>query len=225
MKMNRTAVASIQLSIVIPARDFEPSLAPLLEALESELSKASIAFEIIVSVAPNSDLAKQSPSKAAIVIAAPNIGRSHQLNFGAEKSAGEWLLFLHADSVLEKRAIDVAIQTMDARPPDVDFLYYFWLQFESDGPVACRLNAFFVNLRSRFLGLPFGDQGFLLRREAFFRLGQFPNALVSGEDHALIQKAKKQHFSIKPMSGWIKVTARHLYLTVKQEIIREDQQR
>jgi len=227
----------LKLSVIIPVLKFESKLSQLLETIESHLTEANIPFEILVSVAPNSVITEQSYTGAAVVVDSPTTGRSHQLNLAAEHSTGEWLLFIHADSVLEKSAIDKTIQTIESNSSARDSLYYFWLRFESDGPAACLLNSFFANLRSKFLKLPFGDQGFLLTREAFFRLGLFPHNFISGEDHALIQKAKKRHFSITPMnawiktsarkyqdSGWIKVTARHLYLTAKQEVYREDTQ-
>ena len=58
-----------------------------------------------------------------------------------------------------------------------------WVKFDG---LAMQLNAAGANLRSRWLGLPFGDQGLVLPRASFERLGGFDPALRYGEDHALV---------------------------------------
>ncbi|MEO5970105.1 MAG: glycosyl transferase family 2, partial [Bdellovibrionia bacterium] len=108
-------------------------------------------------------------------------------------------------------------------------LFYFWLRFADDGPFLCRFNAILANLRSKYFDLPFGDQGFLIRRKDFSQVGCYPHDFASGEDHAFAQRLKKRNFRIQPIDafitssarkyqtmGWFNVTARHLFLTFKQ---------
>ena len=52
-------------------------------------------------------------------------------------------------------------------------LGYFDLRFLDDGPRLVRLNELGAWVRSHWLGLPFGDQGLVLPRAAFERLGGF----------------------------------------------------
>jgi hypothetical protein len=47
-----------------------------------------------------------------------------------------------------------------------------------------------VNLRCRFFGTPYGDQGIFVRRALFQNLGGFPN-LQAMEDLHFIRKARK----------------------------------
>lgn len=110
-------------------------------------------------------------------------------------------------------------------------LAYFPLAFEQ-GPWACKVNALFANLRSTWLNLPFGDQGFFVPKALFFDVGGFPNSFVSGEDHALVQKLrfrKTNKVCLKPalvtsarkyaQHGYLKTTLKHLKLTILQEFV------
>ncbi|MEO6460134.1 MAG: hypothetical protein ABIO95_06765, partial [Bdellovibrionota bacterium] len=96
---------SVKLSVIIPVRNFEAQLSQLVETLEFVLIGYSILFEIIVCAAPNSDLGDLRNGSATQILESAREGRSYQLNDGAEKSSGEWLFFVHADSVLDSNAI------------------------------------------------------------------------------------------------------------------------
>ena len=91
------------------------------------------------------------------------------------------------------------------------------------------LNALGVFVRSRWLGLPFGDQGFFLARAVFERLGGFDTAVPFGEDHALVWAARRAGVAIVPAGaplytsarkyaegGWLATTARHVWWTTAQ---------
>jgi len=224
-----------KLSIIIPVLGEEPQLDSLVNFLEIQLDLYDISSEILLSLAPRADYKIESLGKKAQLIWSPQLGRSHQFNFASEKATGEWLLFLHADSKLYTGSILKLSQLLHSFEANDKSLFYFWLHFLSDGPAACWFNARFANLRSKYFGLPFGDQGFLVKRESFHKLGAFPSHFVSGEDHAFVQKAKNNGFSIKPINawiqtsarkykkaGWFSVTAKHLFLTAKQELLREE---
>ena len=108
-------------------------------------------------------------------------------------------------------------------------LGYFDLRFAADGPVAVHLNALGVRLRSRVLGLPFGDQGFFLPAATFARLGGFDPSLPHGEDHALVWAARRAGVPLVAAGaplytsarkyaehGWLRTTVRHVRLTAVQ---------
>lgn len=153
-------------------------------------------------------------------------GRARQMNVAAGRANGEWLWFLHADSQLSEEAwpaLNAFIRS------DEDALGYFDLEFCDDGPRLTALNAWGANLRSRLFGLPFGDQGFILRRDRFFKLGGFDESLVFGEDHALVWRAHDQRLPIRRVGarlatsarkyaqrGWLRTTLTHLGLTAVQ---------
>ena len=151
-------------------------------------------------------------------------GRARQQNAGAQAAAGEVLWFLHADSRLPRRTLGVALGFARA-----DALGYFHLRYLDDGPWAARLNGWGAGLRSRWAGLPFGDQGFLLSRSTFARLGGFDESLPAGEDHALVWTARVAGVALVDLGqpihssarryheqGWLRTTLRHARLTLSQ---------
>jgi hypothetical protein len=153
-------------------------------------------------------------------------GRAIQLNAGACAADRAWLWFLHADSRLAAATLP-ALVVAATRAPDA--LGYFDLRFAADGPPAVRLNELGAFVRSRVLGLPFGDQGFFLAADTFERLGGFDPRLTCGEDHALVWTARRAGVAVAPAraplytsarkyadGGWLATTARHLRLTAAQ---------
>ena len=84
-------------------------------------------------------------------------------------------------------------------------------------------------MRSRWARLPFGDQGFLLSRRTFARLGSFDASLPAGEDHALVWTARTAGIALVDLGqpllssarryreqGWLRTTLRHAGLTLSQ---------
>ncbi len=154
-------------------------------------------------------------------------GRAAQQNAGAKQSTAPWLWFIHADSRFADDCESAIGKAIYQHP---QALCYLDLAF-NDGGWRMRINAFGVWLRSRCLHLPFGDQALLLAREQFQALGGFDPALSSGEDHALVWRAKRKKMPIKPVyakiytsarkyqtHGWLKTTLHHLQLTLQQAL-------
>ena len=154
--------------------------------------------------------------------------RADQLNLGGEHAQGEFLWFLHADSHLTPGVIEDLKLGLTSEP---DGFHYFALKFRNDGPNLTKLNGFGARWRSRFLKLPFGDQGFALRKDTWLRLGKFPTDRTYGEDHSLVWRSKEQglkfsyHSSAIETSarkyknkGWLKTTVIHGFLTWKQVV-------
>lgn len=153
-------------------------------------------------------------------------GRARQLNAGAGRAGGEWLWFLHADTTLSP-AVRPALHAFLERGTDA--LGYFDLAFRLDGPWLAVLNAWGANLRSRLLGLPFGDQGLLMRKARWQALGGFDEAAAYGEDHLLVWAARAAGLPLQRIParlltsarkyrrhGWLHTTLAHWRLTVKQ---------
>lgn len=155
-------------------------------------------------------------------------GRAKQMNAAVAASSGEFLWFLHADTrLLNFERVGAGLQQALATKPDA--LSYFDLEFLPDGPRAMSINTIGARFRSRWLGLPFGDQGFLLSRATFERLGRFNEALSSAEDHALVWAARRVGVPLHAIGvpiatsarryaefGWGRTTLRHLRLTALQ---------
>ncbi len=102
-------------------------------------------------------------------------GRGPQLNRGAAATDSPLLLFLHADCRLPvgwARALRVSLAVTETA------LVCFRLRTEPSraaGGAGARATWLrLLDLRSFGLGLPYGDQGFGLRRETFDAVGGFP---------------------------------------------------
>jgi rSAM/selenodomain-associated transferase 2 len=108
-------------------------------------------------------------SKAGFFLQGPR-GRTVQMNLGAARARGETLLFVHADCLLEKGALEEAERLLD-RKTVVAGCYSMSVR-------ACgwlfRTIAACATARVRLTGLAYGDQGLFIRRERFQQLGGFP---------------------------------------------------
>lgn len=110
-------------------------------------------------------------------------GRASQMNAGAKQAVGEWLLFLHADTVLPAGAIQrlnemAADQTIQAGG--------FMHQFSGDD-WRLKLISFLDNFRCIRSRIIYGDQALFVRRALFNQLGGFPNQPIL-EDVAFCER-------------------------------------
>lgn len=209
-----------RLAVIVPVGPGD-SLSPALRAQLDALPEAAQIFVVHAGDAH----AAPSPGLPWRILHAPR-GRASQQNAGAREADREWLWFLHADCVLAAETLPALARFIDTH---TNALGYFDLRFLDDGPARMRVNAFGTWLRSRWLGLPFGDQGFVLPRAAFERLGGFDSALAIGEDHDLIWRARRAQLPLRPVGaplftsarkyaehGWWKTTAWHVAETWRQ---------
>lgn len=215
----------MRLSIVIPIGPGESKWRKLLPDLAlldagAEIVLVAALGEVPAGFAPG-DFGLRAPTRW---IEAP-AGRAHQLNAGARAARGARLCFLHADS----RLPNASLHTLLAREFDPSGVYYFDLRFLPDGPALIALNRLGTFIRSRWLAMPFGDQGLGLTRALFERLGGFDASIACGEDHDLVWRARRAGARIVPLRapiytsarkyterGWWRTTARHLWLTAAQ---------
>lgn len=106
----------------------------------------------------------------ARLIVCEDAGRASQMNQGASAASGDVLLFLHADTCLPAGGLDLIAESLDD-PEVVGGRFRLGL---SEGGWPFRLIASLSTLRSRFLGITYGDQGIFVRRSAFEMLNGFP---------------------------------------------------
>ena len=157
-----------------------------------------------------------------------SIGRAVQMNCGASAARYSHLLFLHSDSRLNEMGIRKLIMSLNSFP---EALHYFNLKFQDQSFLLMQLNQWGVYIRSHLLGIPFGDQGLCLKRDRFFELGGYDETAPYGEDHLLVWKARRNGIRLKctgaaietsarkyQQHGWLKITWKHLRLTVRQAV-------
>lgn len=155
------------MSVVIPARNEASNLRRLLPQIEALVPRPEV---IVAEAGSSDDTCAVALELGAVLVSSPP-GRGPQLSTGAATAQGEVFLFLHADSTLSQSSWN-ALQAA-LRDPDLDG-GAFRFSLESTSGVWPRVYEFFVGVRSRWLGLPYGDQGFFVRRAIWERVGPFP---------------------------------------------------
>ena len=91
--------------------------------------------------------------------------RGLQLNIGAKNALGEWFIFLHADSRLNR---DWLKRIKSVLKDDESYIYSFMFQIDSK-KIIYRFLEILVNFRSFFLKTPYGDQGLIIHRKTYFK--------------------------------------------------------
>ncbi len=214
---------SPRLSVIVPVAAGDTSQLP---TLLEQLALLPAGSEVIVCRAHGSTVTKASSKYPRVIDVLSPSGRARQMNVGAARAHGDWLWFLHVDSQFESKAVSALLRFVDANQ---DAIGYFELAFRDDGPRLARLNAWGANLRSRVFSLPFGDQGFILRRSRFIGLGGYDETVPCGEDHILVWQARQAGVPMTRLQakiatsarkyarhGWLRTTLRHLNLTIQQ---------
>ena len=122
---------------------------------------------------------------ARIINTSPNRGK--QLALGALAVKGDWMLFIHADTKLEEGWIKT-VNSFIKNPGNSNNAAYFHLAFNDPKQVARRLERM-TEWRCRFLKMPYGDQGLLIKRSLYNSVGGY-QPLVLMEDVDLIRRLK-----------------------------------
>lgn len=165
-------------SVIIPALNAAAHLPATLAALGS-------GDEVIVVDGGSSDETVDVAKRAGVRLVVGPRGRGTQLARGADEAKGAWLLFLHADTVLEPTwREEVARFIADDANRERAAVFRFAL--DTAAPAARRLERL-VALRVRWFGLPYGDQGLLISRAFYRAIGGFA-ALPIMEDVDLVRR-------------------------------------
>lgn len=196
-----------RLSVVIPTLNAEQALRRSLPSLAS-LAAVSMMREVIFADGGSSDRTAAIAEEAGAVFVSAPRGRGTQLAAGAARATGAWLLFLHADTLLEP-GWERAVRAFMEEPENAGRIGYFRFGLDDKSPGARWLEAA-VALRCRLFRLPYGDQGMLMSRDLYRRLGGFrPIPLM--EDVDLVRRA-----------GWRRVAAVAARATTSAQRYRRD---
>lgn len=154
-----------KISVIIPALNEAESIGLTL----ASAAETPAVERIVVDGGSRDRTAEIARAYGAKVLTSPP-GRAHQMNAGARIATGEYLLFLHADTLLPP-AFDAAVRQVLNRSGVVA------------GAFELRINGVrrdlrwvekAANWRARVLDMPYGDQGLFLKAGRFRDLGGYP---------------------------------------------------
>ena len=170
-----------QISVIIPALNEAEHLKATLLSLKTDPDT-----EIIVVDGGSRDATRDIALAAGVTVLRAPRGRARQQNLGAAAASGEILFFLHADTQAPPDYAQCIRQALLS--PDVG-AGAFSLAIAGSSPGLAAITRI-ANLRSRWLQLPYGDQGLFLPAHLFCRLGGFPEQPIM-EDFALVRKVRR----------------------------------
>ena len=176
------------ITVVIPTLEAAGTLARCLAALDG------VARIIVADGGSSDDTVRLATGLGATCIQAPT-GRGPQLIAGAALAQTQWLLFLHADTVLDPGWHDEAASFI-ADPANAGRAATFTFALDDRSRGARWLEAG-VGARARWLGLPYGDQGLLIDRCFYDGLGGYkPIAIM--EDVDIIRRIGRGRLTVLP---------------------------
>ena len=204
------------ISVIIPTLNAQQELGPCLLSLMPAL-EAGLIRELIVSDGGSKDATVELAKEWGAEVLVGTASRGGQLRRGCEVAKGDWLLVLHADTILDPDWVGPAIAHLASHRAG-----WFRLGFDRGGR-AGDIVAGWANLRSRF-GLPYGDQGILLPRSLYQKIGGYPDQPLMEDVHLaraltgklqMIDAVARTSAKRYQKQGWLRRGSRNLWTLVR----------
>ncbi|WP_198372772.1 TIGR04283 family arsenosugar biosynthesis glycosyltransferase [Roseomonas rosulenta] len=154
-----------ELTAIIPTLNAAPGLAATLRALAGQVDA------IIIADGGSTDATRVIAEAAGARVIETARGRGSQIAAGVAAAATPWLLVIHADT-RPGAGWRAAAAAFMADPANAGRAAHFRFALDDASPQARRLERA-VAWRCRALGLPYGDQGLLVRRDTLAAVGGF----------------------------------------------------
>ncbi|MEO1013742.1 MAG: TIGR04283 family arsenosugar biosynthesis glycosyltransferase [Pseudomonadota bacterium] len=157
-----------QLGVVVIAKNEGGQVGACLASLE-EGRRGGLICDVVVSDGGSDDETSSIANDAGARVIEMASGRGGQLAVGAAAARGQWLLFLHADTKLERGWSALARKAIERGEAAA---YVFRLEFD-ERTWAMRLISAGANVRTRLFASPYGDQGLLIARARYDQVGGY----------------------------------------------------
>lgn len=177
------------ISIIIPTLNAADGLGPCLSSLLPGV-EAGLVRELVISDGGSEDETSRIADAAGAEFIQGAPGRARQLIRGAHAARGDWLLFLHADTILSPDWSERVRNHLESQPGKAAT---FTLAYRSDTRMA-KTVARRANRRARWLGLPYGDQGLLVSRKLYDQVGGYEDIPLM-EDVRIVQAIGKKRLA------------------------------
>lgn len=184
-------------SIIIPVLNEEKGIV----GLQKNLKKLLGEYEVIFSDGGSTDRTLELISQEFRVVRGEK-GRGCQMNRAAKEAAGDILFFIHSDVRLKR---DVLLNIPDqVRQGEAAGC----LKIVFDSPhILMRICGFMSNLRVKFRKIVFADQGIIIQKELFWKMGGMPE-LPLMEDYEFSLRMKRSKIPFIRLNSPILVSSR-----------------
>jgi glycosyltransferase involved in cell wall biosynthesis len=187
-------------SVIVPTRH---SGRTILQCLESIRSQTYPRIELVVVDKGSTDATPSLSAPLADLFVTGGRERSAQRNLGAARAAGEYLLFVDSDMVLEPKVVEECLAVRDAADaaviPEASFGEGLWAR--------CKALE-----RSCYLGDDTIEAARFFRRETFEAAGRYDESMDAGEDWDLHARARLLGARIGRIEALIQHDEGHLQL-------------
>ena len=170
-----------EFSVIMPALNEAKNIGKTLAVISGQPG-----IEILVIDGGSTDETTQIAAKHGATVYQTPPSKAGQMNAGAALARSDILLFLHADTILPHDFPHHIKQIINRSGVSAGA---FRLGIGAPGGRLRFIEAV-ANFRSRFLNMPYGDQGIFMTAEMFGTIGGYPDQLIM-EDFELIRRLKK----------------------------------
>ena len=183
------------LSVIVPTLNAEHRLTATLAALVPAVVNG-VVREVVIADGGSRDATLGIADLSGATVVRSRRGRGAQLAAGAAEARSEWLLFLHADTVLAsdwEREVSAFMARGDSGARSQSAAAFRFAL--DDFGIKPRLLEALVRLRCALLRLPYGDQGLLISRQLYEEIGGY-RPLPLMEDVDLVRRIGRRRIVI-----------------------------
>ena len=183
-------------SIIIPVLNEAEEIGKVVTHL-CENADQRLADLLVVDAGSTDGTAAIAAAAGATVLAAPEEGRSRQMNYGAGQSRGEVLYFVHADTLPPATYLDdIAAARSEGYP-----IGSYQSVYDTDHRLL-KINAYFT--RFDFMWCRGGDQSIYVDRSVFEAFGGYREDYQIMEEYDFMQRVREKYpFKIMPKATLI----------------------
>jgi len=191
----------VSLSVIIPTLNEAARIGKRLDELAT---MPGIDEVTVVDGGSVDDTVRVASERPGVRVLRAPAGRAAQQNAGAAAARGDVLLFLHADVSLPVGAARHVTRALEDRTVVAGAFRTWTVPDGQPSRLAPLLHL--ADLRSRYSGLPYGDQAIFVRAEAFRAVGGFPDQSLM-EDLELSRRLRR-HGRIRIVRASVSVSGR-----------------
>lgn len=193
--MKIAAIVRLMITVVIPTLNAERELTRTMAALVPAVV-TGLVRRVVIADGGSSDDTLQMADIAGADVVASDRGRGVQLAKGAAQVSTPWILFIHADTILERgweKDVSSFLELVDSgRRPVSAAAFRFSLD---DFGLRPRILEKLVDFRCLLFRLPYGDQGLLISKQLYNEIGGFRDMPLM-EDIDLIKRLGRKRITM-----------------------------